>query len=159
MGPRSRLLFFGVLVTGAIVYFAVLAFQNATVSYASVDDVASDGPTAEGRTVGVSDKLVSGSYARSADGLVASFHLKDEDGSRTMPVQYSGEVGQVFFNEHSEIILKGALGADGVFSADTLTVRCPSKYLTEQERAEIAAQDSGQPVPPPYQPDYFESGA
>lgn len=72
---------------------------------------------------------------------------------------YKGEIGQVFFNDHSEIILQGQKLVDGSFNAENLTVRCPSKYLTEAEQAEIDAQNAGDPSAPPYQPDYFDREA
>ncbi len=154
--PRVKLGVVFSLIAAGLIYFAFTAFGSATVEFSKVADVATAGPTNEDRQVGVIGKLVQNSYVRSADGVTANFALVDEDGSTPMQVKYSGEIGQVFFNDHSEIILKGRLLPDQVFEADVLTVRCPSKYLTEQERAEIEAQDSGQPLPPPYQPDYFD---
>jgi cytochrome c-type biogenesis protein CcmE len=150
-----------VVVACALAYFVFLAFRGATVNYHSVAEALVLEATAPDRMIGVKGKLVGGSYARSPDGLVASFRLRDEDGaaSDTLPVRYGGEIGQVFFNEHSEIILQGTKRADGVFAAEALTVRCPSKYLTEQEKAELEAQGGGNPVPPPYQPDLFKQGA
>lgn len=157
--PRVKLGIVFALVAAGLVYFGVTAFSSATVNFNTVADVANSGPTAEDRTVGVIGKLVQNSYVRSADGVTANFALVDEGGSTQMQVKYTGEIGQVFFNDHSEIILQGRMGEEQVFEAETLTVRCPSKYLTEQERAEIEAQDNGLPLPPPYQPDYFRDNA
>ena len=155
---KAKVAFALALVIGALAWFGYSAFQKATVNFLTVDEVAARGATPEDRMVGVSGKLVKDSYIRSPDGLVANFKLRDEsDGRYVLDVRYAGEIGQVFFNEHSEIILEGALGRDGVFTADNLRVRCPSKYLTEQELAEIQEQEGGQPDPPPYQPDYYDS--
>jgi cytochrome c-type biogenesis protein CcmE len=156
--PKIRALFTLVMVVGALTYFAFVAFRGATVNYHTVAQALTLAPTAVDRQIGVKGKLVKGSFARSPSGLVANFQVRDEDGANTLQVSYSGEVGQVFFNEHSEIILQGAIGKDHVFAAEQLTVRCPSKYLTEQEKAELEAQDGGRPAPPPYQPDYFKTG-
>ena len=157
---RYRVGFALALIIGALAYFGYTAFQNATVTFMSVDEVAAQAPTAEDRSVGVSGKLVKDSYIRSPDGLVANFKLQDEtEGDHVLQIRYSGEIGQVFFNDHSEIILRGSLGSDGVFDAAHLTVRCPSKYLTEQERADMEGRETGQPEPPPYQPDYFDTKA
>ncbi len=153
--PRLKLGIVFVLVAAGLVYFGVTAFGSATVRFNKVEDLVTAAPTAEDRMVGVIGKLVQDSYVRSADGVTANFALVDEGGSTEMKVVYAGEIGQVFFNDHSEIILQGRVGTDQVFEAETLTVRCPSKYLTEQERAELDAQDNGEPLPPPYQPDYF----
>ena len=159
MGPRAKLGLAFVLVAAALAYFAFTAFEGATVDYLSVAEVAEVSPTEIDRQVGVTGKLVQDSYIRDTDGLTAHFSLKDEDGTEQLDVVYKGEIGQVFFNDHSEIILQGQKLVDGSFNADNLTVRCPSKYLTESEQAEIDAQNNGDPLAPPYQTDYFDQEA
>ena len=150
---KAKIIAVAALFLIGVTYLAVVAFNEATVRFSSVDYVVSNEILREDQTIGVLGKLVPGSYIKSPDGVTANFRLKDENGSLELPVMYAGEVGQVFFNDHSEIILNGRLGSDGVLHADTLTVRCPSKYLTEQEQMEL----DGQLEPPPYQPDYFDS--
>ena len=159
MGPRAKLGIAFVLVAGALAYFAFTAFQGATVSYLSVAQTVAESPTAADRQVGVTGKLVQDSFVRDTDGLTAHFSIKDEDGTDVLQITYKGEIGQVFFNDHSEIILQGQKMVDGSFTAENLTVRCPSKYLTEAEQAEIDAQNNRIPAPPPYQPDYFNREA
>ncbi len=159
MGPRAKLAFAFILVAGALAYFAFTAFEGATVDYLSVDQLSNGAPTAVDRQVGVIGKLVQDSYLRDADGLTAYFAIKDEDGLEELRITYTGEIGQVFFNDHSEIILQGQKMVDGSFNAANLTVRCPSKYVTEAEQAEIDAQNNGDPLAPPYQPDYFDREA
>ena len=159
MGPRAKLTFAFVLVAAALAYFAFAAFEGATVDYLSVAQVYDEAPTAVDRQVGVEGKLVQDSYIRDPDGLTARFSIKDEDGVKHLAVVYKGEIGQVFFNDHSEIILQGQKLVDGSFNAENLTVRCPSKYTTEAEQAEIDVQNKGNPLPPPYQPDYFDKEA
>jgi cytochrome c-type biogenesis protein CcmE len=149
--PRVKLGIVFALVAVGLIYFGWTAFSSSTVNFHKVAEVTAAGPTPDTTTVGVIGKLVPDSYARSADGVTANFALVDDGGSQQMQVMYRGEIGQVFFNDHSEIILQGRLGTDEVFHADTLTVRCPSKYLNEQEKAELEAQQNGgTPVPPPY---------
>lgn len=159
MGPRAKLGFAFILVSAALAYFAFTAFEGATVDYLSVAEVGVASPTEIDRQVGVTGKLVQDSYVRDADGLTAHFSIKDEDGIDQLEVIYKGEIGQVFFNDHSEIILQGQKLVDGSFNADNLTVRCPSKYLTEAEQAEIDAQKNGDPLGPQYQTDYFDQEA
>jgi cytochrome c-type biogenesis protein CcmE len=108
------------------------------------------------RQIGVLGMLVKNSYIRDSDGLAAHFSIKDEKGIEELAVTYRGEIGQVFFNDHSEIVIRGQKLTDGSFIADILTVRCPSKYLTEAEQAELELQNNNEPVAPPYQPDYFD---
>ncbi len=139
------------LIFAGMAYFAVTTITAATVEYMKVDKVVESSGIDANQTVGVLGKLVPDSYIKSPDGITANFRIRDEGGMRELPVVYDGEIGQVFFNDHSEIILNGRIQSDGVFHADLLTVRCPSKYLTEQERQEI----EGDADPPPYQADYF----
>jgi cytochrome c-type biogenesis protein CcmE len=159
MGPRAKLAFAFILVSAALAYFAFTAFEGATVDYLTVEQATDQAPTAADRQVGVIGKLVEDSYVRDADGITAYFSLVDEDGVNELDITYKGEIGQVFFNDHSEIILQGQKLVDGSFNADNLTVRCPSKYLTEAEQAEIDAQNNGNSLAPPYQPDYFDKEA
>lgn len=155
LSGKARVVALVVLIVAGLAYFAIYTFNEATVEYMRIDDVAVLSVSGESSTIGVLGKLVPDSYIKSADGITASFRLKDEDGVKELPVVYSGEIGQVFFNNHSEIILNGSLGGDGVFQAEMLSVRCPSKYLTEQERMEL----EGGGDPPPYQPDYSDAAS
>ena len=154
MSGKARIAIVAFLFLVGVVYLAAIAFNEATVQFSSVDDVVLHQSPGGSQSIGVLGKLVPNSYIKSPDGVTANFRLRDEGGSLELPVVYSGEVGQVFFNDHSEIILNGTLGPDGVLEAEMLTVRCPSKYLTEQEQMEL----DGQMDPPPYQPDYFDEG-
>ena len=153
LSGKAKLIAIAAIFLVGIVYLAAVAFSEATVQYLNVDEAIAQDATAEARSIGVLGKLVPGSYIKSPDGVTANFRLRDEDGVQELPVVYAGEVGQVFFNDHSEIILNGSLGDDGVLEAHTLTVRCPSKYLTEAEQREL----DGDLSPPPYQSDYFDA--
>ncbi len=152
-GGKSKIAVVALLFLFGVAYLAWTAFNEATVEYMSVNEVVQYNSFSDAQSIGVLGKLVPGSYIKSPDGVTANFRLKDENGSLELPVVYAGEVGQVFFNDHSEIILNGTMGPDGVLEAHLLTVRCPSKYLTEQEQREL----DGNLEPPPYQLDYFDS--
>lgn len=152
LSGKMRIAIVASIITIGIAYFAIYTISEATVEYMSVDQVVEmSKPDQSSQTIGVLGKLVPDSYIKSPDGVTAYFRLKDQDGLRELPVQYAGEIGQVFFNDHSEIILNGQLESNGTFHAELLTVRCPSKYLTEQERQELESD----PDAPPYQPDYY----
>ena len=132
LSPRTKLILFAVLIAAALSFFAIQAFQNASVYYVTVNELQDQGITGDGTLVRVAGKLVSESFERADNGLEVSFSIRDEEG-QVLPVAYSGEVGQLFFNDHSELILEGAYGADGIFSTETLIVKCPTKYVNVQE--------------------------
>ncbi len=135
--PRTRLAIAALLFVGALSYFAFLAWRSATVYYMTVAELEEAGPTREGRLVRGAGKLVDGSFDRALDGLNVSFRVSDDHGN-VLPVAYRGEVGQIFFNEHSELILEGQYTSDHIFRTQTLIVSCPSKYVSLQEQGQQA---------------------
>ena len=75
--------------------------------------------------------LIRDSFTReAADGsgptIVAVFLL--EDNGQQVQATFEGALPDLFFNPHSEIVLGGTYGEDGVFVADRVLVKCPSKY-------------------------------
>jgi cytochrome c-type biogenesis protein CcmE len=74
-----------------------------------------------------------------------TFSITDEVGN-SLPVAYTGTVGQLFFNDHSELILEGQYGENGVFDVKQLVIKCPSKYVEVQDVAgEEVAPDYSDP--------------
>ena len=129
-GNRGKLLLGLVVLVGALSYFGFVAFQSATVYYVTVGELNARGPAEDGKMVRVSGKLVADSFTREADSTLASFTLSD--GDQTLAAQHSGVVPDLFFNEHSEIILEGTYGPDGVFESQNVIVKCPSKYIAAE---------------------------
>ncbi len=131
---KGKLLIALFLVVGALSYFGFIAFQSAIVYYVTVGELNQRGPTEEGELLRVGGKLIAESYYREENSVVARFTLTD--GDETVPVVYSGVVPDIFFNEHSEIILEGSYNPDRVFNAETIIVKCPSKYVSASEKAD-----------------------
>lgn len=133
LSGKAKVIAVALVFLAGIGYLAVYAFNEAATRYRSVDEVvtarSAESVVDEGDSVGIIGKLVAGSYVKSPDGVTANFRVRDEQGVEELPVVYSGEIGEVFFNEHSELIMTGTVELDGVFHAEQMTVRCPSKYL------------------------------
>ena len=111
----------------AVGYLAFMAFQSAILYYYTVSELQQLGPTEDGRLVRVSGKLVPGSFAREPNSTQARFAVTD--GGEPMTAVLDGVVPDLFFNEHSEIVLEGAYNPDGVFETHNVIVKCPSKYI------------------------------
>ena len=111
----------------ALGYFVFQAFQSATVYYLTVGELQAIGATEEGRSVRVSGKLVQGSFERKSDSILASFVITD--GTESLTAVHEGVVPDMFFNEHSEIIMEGSYTPEGIFESHTVMVKCPSKYV------------------------------
>ena len=126
LSARNIKIFLAVAVlVGAFGYFAFVAFQSAARFYYTVGEVHESARS--GQMVRVSGKLVPDSFQREEDSTLARFSLTD--GTQTLAAIHDGVVPDLFFNEHSEIILEGALRPDGVFESHDVTVKCPSKYI------------------------------
>ncbi|HJO81789.1 MAG TPA: cytochrome c maturation protein CcmE, partial [SAR202 cluster bacterium] len=115
----------------ALGYFAFMAFDGATVYYYTVGEMRDQGPTPDGKMVRISGKLEPASFTRAEGSVLAEFDLTD--GNISMTAMHQGVLPDLFFNEHSEIILEGSYGTDGVFQSENVIVKCPSKYVALEE--------------------------
>lgn len=134
--PRVKVAVALALFVGALGYFVFTTFDSATVYYMSVSEIEAGGPTEPGKFIRLTGTLVEESFVRQPNGLDARFEIRDEAGD-ILGVNYSGEIGQVFFNPHSTIDLEGRYTDEGVFVTEQLVIKCPSKFLTEAERDEL----------------------
>ena len=130
---KGKLLIALVLVLGALAYFGFIAFQGATVYYVTVGEL-KEREASEGQIVRVSGKLIPESYRRDGATTIAYFSLTD--GVDAMPAVYQGALPDLFFNEHSEIILEGTYSAGHEFETQNVIVKCPSKYIAEADEPE-----------------------
>lgn len=131
---RGKLLIALVVLVGALGYFAFMAFEGATVYYYTVGEMNDIGQTPEGNMVRVSGKLVPETFLRGDGSTLAEFSLTD--GSESLIANHIGVLPDLFFNDHSEIILEGSYGSDGVFQSENVIVKCPSKYIALDEEQE-----------------------
>ncbi len=136
---NAKIIIGAIVLVGALSYFAFMAFQSATVYYYTVSEMNELGATPEGKLVRVSGKLVPVSFKREDESTLASFTLTD--GAETLNALHDGVFPDLFFNDHSDIILEGTYGSDGVFTSQNVIVKCPSKYIALEEEVE-AGQNS-----------------
>jgi cytochrome c-type biogenesis protein CcmE len=139
---RRKAIILGSIALLAFGYFAFTAFQAATSFYLSVDELVERGPVVGEQYVQVKGTLKPFTFERESDtSLVAHFQL--EDGGAVVDATYNGVLPDLFFNPHSEIVLGGEYGADGVFvvERDSLLIKCPSKYQA------LEVDNPTQPIP------------
>lgn len=90
------------------------------------------------RRIRVNGEVVAGSEEWIAEDLTLRFAIHDETGA-TLPIVFYGPRPDNFQRAASAII-EGELLADGSFQADTLLLKCPSRY--EEEPEEIFVQST-----------------
>ena len=78
------------------------------------------------RTYELTGKVVPGSIDRSGDEV--RFSVSDRDGTKSVPVDYSGTIPDPF-RDGREVIVTGKLeGGTFVGERDSLVTKCPSKF-------------------------------
>jgi len=100
-------------------------------SFSAASEASKPSELRPGRSYEVTGKVVNGSISRSGDEL--RFRLRDRDGTRSVPVTYTGTVPDPF-RDGREVIVKGEV-KDGTFvgERDSLVTKCPSKFTKDDQ--------------------------
>lgn len=137
----------GVQIAIAVVsVFAGIAWFTATQSagegtfryYATVGDFLSQGAeheTQSRRGSRVHGFVLEGSIAKDLASGHVDFVLRGPAASGTLPVRYSGIDVPDLFADGAEVVVEGRMG-EGLFLADRLMAKCPSKYEAQEPGAE-----------------------
>jgi cytochrome c-type biogenesis protein CcmE len=124
---RKRKIRLGVALGAAVCLAAVLLYT----SFSASSEAAKPSELKEGRSYEVTGKVVRGSISHSGDEL--RFRIRDRDGTRSVPVTYTGSVPDPF-RDGREVIVSGELKR-GTFVAerDSLVTKCPSKFTKDEQ--------------------------
>jgi len=124
---RKRKLRLGVALSTAVLLAGALVYT----SFSASTEASKPSQIKPGRSYEVTGKVVKGSVAKAGDEL--RFRIRDRDGTKSVPVVYSGVVPDPF-REGREVIVSGEL-KDGTFVAerDSLVTKCPSKFTKERK--------------------------
>ena len=132
---RTRFVIIAVVVALALAFMIWAAFGENTRYFLTVsefNDKQAGQEIVDGQMVRVSGKLVEGTFDRPEKSTISHFQITDKEGSYSgsalLLATYDGVLPDLFFNPHSEIILEGSYSGDGVFQANEILVKCPSKY-------------------------------
>lgn len=141
-----RFAILGMVAALAVGYMVYAAFPGNTLYFLTVSEFMAAQEYQDGRMVRVSGKLLEESFLRQKDSTVSQFQLIDEGGGSDVALNasYVGVMPDLFFNPHSEIILEGHYGPEETFEADSILVKCPSKYRSLEEEQQLQEQQ----VPP-----------
>lgn len=135
---RTRFIIVATVVVLALGFMIWAAFGENTRYFLTVSEFNSEQRYQDGQMVRVSGKLVEGTFNRPDKSTVSQFQLTDKEGVNSgtalLQASYEGVLPDLFFNPHSEIILEGSYSANGVFQANEILVKCPSKYVDLEEQ-------------------------
>jgi cytochrome c-type biogenesis protein CcmE len=147
---RMKFIAGGLLIIAAIVYLIVSSTKASAQYFLTVDELAAKGNAVSGRDLRISGAVLGDSIKydpqsltlkftvanipgdnkviEQQGGLAAVLHAAVVDPNRKrLEVVYTGPKPDLLRNE-AQAIMTGKIGADGVFQADELLLKCPTKY-------------------------------
>ncbi len=128
VGGKLKFLIGGLIILGVIVYVTVSSFQSNAIYYLTLPELNAQRAAMINQPLRLNAPLDKTSIQFDDKSLVLKFDLKD--GNLVQPVVYKG-VKPDTFEQGESVVAEGKLGADGVFVASTLLVKCPSKYESQ----------------------------
>jgi cytochrome c-type biogenesis protein CcmE len=121
----------GLLLIGIVVLLIVQATMSTGAYYLTVSEIHAASPSLVGQRVRLSGSVVDGSENWNPQEITLRFSVAGDDGSQ-LPIVFYGPRPDNF-QRAAEAIVEGELLADGSFRADTLLLKCPSRYEEEPE--------------------------
>ena len=147
---RSKFIIGGLLILAAVVYLIFSSTQQAAEYFMTVDEITAQGKNVTDRNLRLSGAVIGDSIQydpqtltltfdvahvpgdnseiEAQGGLAAVLHAAILDPSRArIKVVYVGPMPDLLRNE-AQAIMTGHLGTDGIFYAEELLLKCPTKY-------------------------------
>jgi cytochrome c-type biogenesis protein CcmE len=146
LGERTRTRFNSKYIVGGLllltfVGFLIFQVYDATTTtgayYMTVDELTTQASELYGERVRVSGNVVADSEDWNAQEVTLRFKIADE-GMHELPIVFYGPRPDNFARAASAII-EGELLPDGTFQAETLLLKCPSRYEEEPEEVYVEA--------------------
>ena len=127
---RWPLILVALVLAGAFGFLGFNAFKSASIYYLTPTDLLAKGEEGYNDKVRLSGTVMSGTVDSHADNGF-QFTVTDDEGAM-IPVVYTGAVPDTF-QEGANVVVEGRLTPHGVFEADRLLTKCPSKYEAQSE--------------------------
>ena len=131
MFRRKRFLIGGLIIVLAIAYLAYTGFQSSATYYYTVSEFVAQERSTNGENVRINGQVAAGSVEQDARELILRFTIVGSEGEDSLPVVYHGVVPDTF-KVGSEVVIEGHLDSAGIFQANNILTKCPSKYVPEK---------------------------
>lgn len=125
---KKRFLIGGIIIFVAIGYLGFMGFQSSATSNYTVSELLEQGSSIYGQNVRVNGEVLPGSVEQEAQGTILRFTMIDVEGEESLPVVYRGVVPDTF-KAGAEVVVEGQRNSDGIFQANILMAKCPSRYV------------------------------
>ncbi len=149
-GNKAKFIAGGVVIAAAIIYLMVSSIQASAQYFLTVEEVVVQGDEVLGRNLRVSGAVIGETIQYDPETLTLTFTVAHVPGDNK-ELEAEGGLAQVLHDtvndstvprmqvihegpkpdllqHEAQAIMTGQLGADGVFHADELLLKCPTKY-------------------------------
>ena len=147
---RTKFILGGLLILAAVVYLIASSTQASAEYFMTVDELKAEGSTVVGKSLRASGAVIGDTIQYDPSTLTLTFEVAHVPGDNAdieaqgglalvlheavtdptrarIPVVYQGAKPDLLRDE-AQAIMTGKLGDDGVFYADELLLKCPTKY-------------------------------
>jgi cytochrome c-type biogenesis protein CcmE len=149
-GGRTKFIVGGLLIVAAVVYLIVTSTQASAQYFLTVDELAARAGEDIGREVRISGAVLGDTIVYEPESLTLEFTVAHVPGDNS-EIEAQGGLAKVLYDavndpdrnqlqvvyvgpkpdllrHEAQAIMTGELGEDGVFHADELLLKCPTKY-------------------------------
>ncbi len=147
---RTKFILGGLLILAAVVYLIVSSTQASAEYFLTVDEVKAEGSAVVGKSLRLSGAVLGDTIQYDANTLTLTFEIAHVSGDNA-EVEAQGGLAEVLYQAvndptrqrvsvvyigpkpdllrgEAQAIMTGKIGADGIFHADELLLKCPTKY-------------------------------
>ncbi len=149
-GGRAKFIVGGLLIVAAVVYLIVTSTQASAQYFLTVDELTERAGSDIGRDVRISGAVIGDTVVYAPETLTLEFTVAHVPGDNS-EIEAQGGLAKVLYDavndptrnrlqvvyvgpkpdllrHEAQAIMTGQLGEDGVFYADELLLKCPTKY-------------------------------
>lgn len=126
---NRKIILAGAILIAAVGFLIYNAMDGSAAFYMTVSEIEAGGSLLHGEKVRVGGNVVDGSIVRGDIGEEIRFDVTDGESEITMV--YNGDVPDIFA-DNAEVIATGTMGPDGVFVAEELLTKCPSRFEADE---------------------------
>mgnify|MGYP000458344086 CR=1 FL=1 len=127
-GGRAKFIIGTLLILGAIAYVTFSSFQANAIYYLTLKELDAQRGSLINQPVRLNAPLDKSSIQFDDKTLLLRFNLREDH--LVLPVVYKGAKPDTF-EQGESVVVEGKLGQDGTFYAQTILVKCPSKYESD----------------------------
>jgi cytochrome c-type biogenesis protein CcmE len=147
---RTKFILGGVLILAAVVYLIASSTQASAEYFLTIDELKTEGRAAVGKSLRLSGAVIGESIQYDAETLTLSFEVAHVPGDNA-EIEVQGGLAEVLYQAvndparqrlsvvyvgpkpdllrgEAQAIMTGKLGEDGVFYAEELLLKCPTRY-------------------------------